>query len=176
MRSQNPTEMSTCEELAKRLQLIAWNEKNFQRKSQVRLLQEYLRRSALWAQELGRGAWPFYDIAQIIAPSVRAPQQLVKETRRSLSSTTYYVLHTAEWALHFAQLEDSGAEIPDLPHPYFPLTLLHERGDTINYISAGFFIEVGITLVPRGKRERYAHVPALTDFSERHLDELDRDN
>ena len=103
-------------------------------------------------------------------------KKTVKETLLSLSEVaTYHVLHTVEWVLHFAHLEDSDVELPDLPHPYYPLTLLYERGDTINYTSVGV-IEIDKVSVPRKSKEHYVRISALSDFSEQHLHALDKDD
>ncbi|MBQ1084034.1 hypothetical protein [Nocardiopsis sp. B62] len=165
--------MSSCEELAVRIQNIDWNERPLRRASQVRLVREYLRRSALWAERFGPTGWPFYDVAKIVDPEVRAPQSIVDETRSSISGVaTYYVLYTVEWALHFAHLKDAGGANVDLPGPFDPLMLAYERGDTINYTSAGF-IEIDGLSLPRSTREKYAKIPPLADLSEEGLARID---
>ncbi|WP_435109505.1 hypothetical protein [Nocardiopsis synnemataformans] len=160
--------------LSSRVRAIRWSEKSLFRRSQGRLLQEYLRRSALWRLELGRGGWPFYDIALTVNPGVRAPQNVVDRTLASLSGHgTFYAAHTVEWALHFAALKDSEQELPDLADPFFPLLLVYERGDSVNPDYAGS-IEVGGIHVPRGVPERYARTAPLTDFSEGSLNAMDQ--
>jgi hypothetical protein len=165
--------MNKCAEVASLVHGISWNSKPMFRRSQARLVQEYLRRSALWSAELGAGGWPFYDIASWVNPDVRAPANVVEEAVATLSeSATFYVARTVEWALHFAALEDSGEKLPDLPDPFFPLLFVYERGDAINYSPAGF-IEVDGLSVPRGKAVRYAEIIPMVDFGEEALREID---
>ena len=165
--------MKSCEELAARIQGTVWKEGNLQRRSQVRLVQEYLRRSALWAERFGPAEWPFYDVAKLVEPEIRAPQIIVDETRSSISEVaTYHVLHTVEWALHFAHLKDVGKINIDLPSPFDSLMLAYERGDAINYTSAGFIEIDGISL-PRSNMEKYSKIRPLEDFSESGLARID---
>lgn len=160
--------------LSARVRAIRWSEKPRFRRSQGRLLQEYLRRSALWRLELGRGGWPFYDIALTVAPGVRAPQNVVNRTLASLSGHgTFYTARTVEWALHFAALKDSELELPDLADPFFPLLLVYKRGGSVMPDYAGF-IKVDGVHVPRGVPERYARVAPLSDFSEDSLTAMDQ--
>ncbi|NYH52019.1 hypothetical protein HNR06_001608 [Nocardiopsis arvandica] len=167
--------MSRYAELASRIQGIQWKGKPEFRKSQARLTQEYLRRSALWTQELGTGGWPFYDIAHHVNPEVRAPSGVIEETLSSLAEyATFYVARTVEWALHFAALKDTGEELPKLPGPFSPLIAVYERGDAINYTPSGF-IEVGGLTVTRGQVHRYAQVEPLEDFSENFLQKMDEE-
>ncbi|MEV2278184.1 hypothetical protein AB0I72_21625 [Nocardiopsis sp. NPDC049922] len=166
--------MNECTEIASRLRAVEWNEKPLFRRSQARLLQEYLRRSAIWTQEIQAQGWPFFDIAHWVNPDVRAPEETVDDTLRALPGfVTFYVRRTVEWSLHFASLKDAGEQLPDLPDPFFPLLLVYERGDTINLTPAGF-IEVDGLSVPRGEVRRYARVRPLLSFDKESLDQLDQ--
>jgi hypothetical protein len=166
--------MDECMDIASRLRTIEWNDKSLFRKSQARLLQEYLRRSALWTEELHAPGWPFLDIAHWIDPDVRAPGEVVDRVLAACSDhATFYVLRTVEWSLHFAALRDVGKPLPDLPDPFSPLLLVYERGSAINLTPAGF-IEVDGLSVPRGEVHRYARIEPLLTFDGESLDRLDQ--
>ena len=58
-----------------RLQAVDWTGGSGfkQRRSRVRLMAEYLRRAALWAQDLdATSEWPFFDIAAHVDPSIQS--------------------------------------------------------------------------------------------------------
>lgn len=166
-------ELNECERLATRLRGVVWNRgRDQRRRSQLRLVQEYVRRSALWTAELGRGGWPFFDIAERIDPTVRVPESTIESTLETFSESTYHSLWTAKWALHFAHLKDLGQADPGLPDPYEPLIVAYERGDPINYTSGGF-IEIDGLAFRKGERERAARIKPLEDLSEAALREID---
>ncbi|MES0834648.1 hypothetical protein [Nocardiopsis tropica] len=166
--------MSECVETAARVGAIRWNTRPLRRRSQARLVQEYLRRSALWRLELGCGGWPFFDIAHLVDPGVRASEDVVAGATAALPDfATFYVRRTVEWALHFAALTDAGTPLPDLPDPFAPLLRVYERGDGVNYTPAGF-IEVDGLSVPRGKADRYSGIRPLEGLDEESLLAIDR--
>ena len=117
------------------------------RPSQLKLLQEFLRRELLWAKSLDifteRPANEFYALAQSISPSTRYPKeafailehlQLSEPERRCANEATrwYWLLdHCPEQILE-----------RDLPDPYEPLIWFLGRGGR-------FSIEHGIFDVPR---------------------------
>ncbi|MEU3017989.1 MULTISPECIES: hypothetical protein [unclassified Nocardiopsis] len=165
--------MRSCEALAERVRAITWKERNSWRRSQGRLVQEYLRRSALWAGHLGAGGWPFFDVAARVDPSVRAPAAMVETARAAASEGgTYHTLHTVEWALHFAHLRDVGGIDADLPDPFAPLIRAYERGDAVLY-GCSRHIEIDGLFLPRGTAERYARIRPLDDMSEAALAGID---
>ncbi|MFI6847133.1 hypothetical protein OG535_20295 [Kitasatospora sp. NBC_00085] len=92
------------------------------------LMREFLRRSALWAQQLGSDAWPFFDVAALIDPSVRADSDVVERISRSCVQQQSAVQRSCEWALHFAALEEAGRVPFQLPNPFEPLVSLFENG------------------------------------------------
>ncbi|WP_158613088.1 hypothetical protein [Nocardiopsis sp. Huas11] len=86
-------------EVASRMQAIEWSGKALLRKSQARLLQEYLRRSALWAQGLHAQGWPFFDIDHGVDLYVRVPAETADEALKALPDfATFYVGRTVEWS------------------------------------------------------------------------------
>jgi hypothetical protein len=168
--------MRGFEKRAEQIKLIQWGDERRQRRSQVRLLQEHLRRSALWALELRAPGWPFYDIAFYIDPGVRAPEPLVREVHESMSGNgSYHVIKTVEWSLHFSFLEDSGFDLTKFPDPFTPLILLYERGGMVN-LDSTIFIDVDGTGTARKTAEKYATIKPLLDFDEEALQEMDRKN
>lgn len=164
---------SNLDQLTQRIKQISWKKNDLRRRSQARLVQEYLRRSAIWASVLKRANWPFYDVAEVVNPEVRVPGEMIDQILDWVpNGGTYYVSKTLNWSLQFANLQDvQGVDI-DLPDPYDPLIRVYERGDSINYTPVGY-IEVGGLSVPRGKAEKYARIKPLLDTSESVLQEID---
>ncbi|MGW7022602.1 hypothetical protein ACWGGS_25125 [Streptomyces decoyicus] len=119
--------------------------------SRAWLMREYLRRAALWVQELQKeehrpffdvaqsDRWPFFDIAQRVDPLVRADEEVASRLDEFLSehASSLLVGRVCRAALNWKSLsEESLAKFPDLPDPFEPLILLFERG-------GGFWIENG---------------------------------
>lgn len=117
------------------------------RRSQLKLLQEFLRRELLWAKELNikaeRSAYEFYALPLAILPSAQYPKELfltVKGLPLSEPEQTC-AINAARWYW----LQDNYAQhiaLHDLPDPYEPLLWFFERGGR-------FTIEHGILDVPR---------------------------
>lgn len=119
--------------------------------SRVKLMSEYLRRAAWWAQATGRpDGWPFFDIAAAVDGSVRAdPAVLARVTERlaqlPISAT---VRDTCLWAVHWSALKaSSGSALPALDDPFEPLLLMYERGG--EFTTSSGFIDVDGAGVPR---------------------------
>lgn len=165
--------MGACRALAARLAAIQWDDRSTAGKSQVRLLQEYLRRCGLWARELGAAQMAFCDIALRVRPDVRAPASVIDEVKLSFGLYgSYYMTRTVEYALHFAAVEDAGGPMPDLPEPFFPLLRLYERGGFVTRDGTGMIDLIGAS-VPRGDARRWAAVEPLTAFDDESLDRMD---
>lgn len=167
--------MTHLNDTSSRIKSFSWNEGRKERRSQLTLLREYMRRSALWARSLKAGGWPFFDIAKMISPTVRAPEGVVEEVLDTLPEfSTYYTLRTIEWILHFSALKDSGVQLPGLPDPYVPLLIIYERGDVINMDGTGF-IEIDGMAIRKGSMERFLDTPpAIETFDLAHLDGIDQ--
>jgi hypothetical protein len=130
--------------LMKRILAVAWTDSNAADEhaaSRSRLMREYLRRAALWADALGGPeSWPVFDVAARVDPSVRADAEVVKQLDEFLEDhvpgTTTRAACRA--ALHWAALRDaSQTPLVDLDDPFEPLIMLFERG-------GGFFVEKGV--------------------------------
>lgn len=114
--------------LADRLARVEWLDDDERAPSRARLMSEYLRRAALWAQRLDAARlWPFFDIAQLVDPAARADPELVREVYAQVAArgANHLDRRLCEYALHFAALAEPDAELPD---PFAPLVELYERG------------------------------------------------
>ncbi|MET8626169.1 hypothetical protein ABZW30_20845 [Kitasatospora sp. NPDC004669] len=123
-----------------RLAAIGWTHPvghNTHAASRSRLMVEYLRRAALWAEVLGGPPrWPYFDIAGALAPEVLvAPataEQLEKYIEENVDGVSAELVCRA--AVRWATLRDTpGVRLPDLPDPFEPLILLYERGGEVLY-------------------------------------------
>ncbi|MET9663531.1 hypothetical protein [Streptomyces sp. NPDC006510] len=129
-----------------RLRAIDWSDDSAayeHANSRALLMREYLRRAARWAQAYGaEESWPFFDIAEHVAPEVRTPSDIAAELEEVLTGLAPSSLKkTCRGAVRWAVLRDAGGELSrDLPDdPYEPLLLMYERG-------GGYFVEEFIDL------------------------------
>jgi hypothetical protein len=114
------------------------------RSARMRLMREFLRRSAWWAQQFGApDTWPFYDIAELVAPGVASPEEMAARLEELIRTQVGWpgAALTCRAALHWAAVLDAGARPPAGEDPYEPLLLFFERGGT--FTTEGGFIEVG---------------------------------
>ncbi|MGW7091494.1 hypothetical protein [Streptomyces sp. NPDC054874] len=143
-----------AEPLVDRITAINWQEAELSfthGPSRAKLMREYLRRAALWVQELekknltspfGAGQpedWPFVDIAHRIDCSVRPSAELAARLNDFLSEHASAPLtgKICRFVLSWASLPDEVlSRFPDLPDPFEPLIILFERG-------GGFWVENG---------------------------------
>ncbi|MBC3843629.1 hypothetical protein GXW82_35700 [Streptacidiphilus sp. 4-A2] len=128
-------------------------------------MREFLRRSSLWARELGADSWPFFDVAALIDPAVRAPEQAVTEVVAAIPEQQPVIARTCQWALHFAALADAGVALPDLPHPYAPLLHMYELGGGFLLDGTGF-IEIDSGSIPMRRPDFWIDQPAKTALPE----------
>ncbi|MFJ2630284.1 hypothetical protein ACIO6T_45155 [Streptomyces sp. NPDC087532] len=72
-----------------RLHTINWSDDSAayeHANSRALLMREYLRRAARWAQAYGvEKSWPFFDIAEHVAPEVRTPSDVAAELEKVLT-------------------------------------------------------------------------------------------
>ena len=173
------TDNGLADRVLERLIAVEWDDDDGafkHRASRGRLTQEYLGRTARWAQVLGAPAqnrWPFSDLAKAVDPSTAADPAQLQELVRSAGVyfTVEALRRAAESALYWAALGDLPKErYPELDDPYEPLLLLFERGGGFR-IDNGF-IELGYVSVPyKSLAERAAQPPLAID--EATLDALD---
>jgi hypothetical protein len=161
-----------------RLQAVDWaGGSGFKhRRSRVRLMAEYLRRAAIWAQALDTTSeWPFFDIAAHVDPSIQVPADQAKE----LETLIY---HDIGWpsvdgltraALRWAALKDAGIPTPSgLEDPYEPILLMFDRGGAWT-IEAGFIDVDGAALRRKTWRDHLSTEP-ITALDPATLDAVDK--
>jgi hypothetical protein len=160
-----------------RLSAVDWDRVAFDRReSRVALMREYLRRAALWARELdAASAWPFFDIAALIAPDLQPLQELTEELETLIYERVGWpsVQTCCRAALRWATLLDSGYPIPaGLPEPYEPLLLLFERGGEF-YTEHGFIELDGASIMRKPMADYLSDKPVLASLDPDYLDALD---
>ncbi|MEV5592891.1 hypothetical protein [Streptomyces sp. NPDC052496] len=156
--------------------------------SRARLLREYLRRTALWVQELQKGddrpffdvsqsdRWPFFDLAKRVDPSVRADEGLSQRLDDFIDEHVPGALaaRLCRAALNWASISrDSLGKLPELPDPFEPLVVLFERGGGF-WVENGFVDFVAYRVRLATWQEHLAAAP-LTSLDPASLDALDAD-
>ncbi|MFE5583705.1 hypothetical protein [Kitasatospora sp. NPDC056531] len=137
--------MTSTRALADRLTNVDWDPAETDPRLRISLMKEFLRRSALWAHQLGSDRWPFFDVAALIDPSVRADPDLVEQVSKSCELQSTAVQQSCVGALHFAALQESGRPTPQLPDPYEPIVSLFENGGGFTLDGTGM-IDIDITV------------------------------
>ncbi|MEU9047088.1 MULTISPECIES: hypothetical protein [unclassified Kitasatospora] len=165
--------------MAERLKGIQWaayreaHEKSF---SRAALMEEYLRRAALWLNAFGdTDEWPFFDLAAIVAPAVRADPALVADVENFVddASNSGYAVESSMAAIQWAALRDTpGLSLPLLPDPFEPLLRLFERGG-VAFSFANGFIDFGMIMVPRGNWRKHLSPTPVVELDDRALDAVD---
>lgn len=163
---------SFVSQLAGRLASVDWEGDWERSRSRVELMREFLRRSALWAGELGSEDWPFFDVAALVDPSVRADPQTVEQVAAGVSVHQPVVGDTCAWALHFAALRDADVGLPKLPDPFEPLIRMYERGGAFLLDGTGT-VQVDAAAIPLATRDQRLGQPELS-LTVAELDALDR--
>lgn len=154
-----------------RLENADWGDNYERTGSRIRLMKEYLRRAALWAQALDcSNRWPFFDIAAYVDPSAHLDDEYFNQVKYRLggAGATYTTVYIIRFMLNFTVLE---VRPPGLPDPFEPLLRVFERGGSINRTHG---IELGLgAMHPRW--ENYAGRAEPFRIDEAHLDMLDAD-
>jgi hypothetical protein len=100
------------------------------------LMAEYIRRMAVACKPFKMPPCrPFFDLAEIINPNVRADEATLSKVRQHLSiSINVWTPRVCEWALHFAALQDAMAQQhePVMESPYEALIIIYEQGGNFN--------------------------------------------
>jgi hypothetical protein len=162
--------------MAERLCAIDWTSHYDRTYSRLLLMREYLRRSALWAQEYGcTEGWPFFDLAACVDPSVRADPEAVGRLNDCLAEIPLWevVKETCVWALHWAALTGSkGDQLPRLDDPFEPLVAMYERGGGFSLGGAGF-IDIDAAGVRRKTWQDHAKADPVVAIDTTTLDARD---
>jgi hypothetical protein len=145
-------------------------------RSRGKLMQEYLRRAAWWAQGLdATGQWPFFDIAGLVEPGLHAPPELAEQLEIMIHDRIGWpsLRVTCRAALRWAALLDTGIPVPPhLEDPFEPLLLMFERGG--GFITEHGFIDLGASAVPQKTwRDHLAPHPIIS-LDQAALDALDQ--
>ncbi|SRR5579883_411663 len=147
--------------------------------SHVALMREYLRRAALWAKCLeATDHWPFFDVASLIAPAVRAEPRVVERLEAALQPFSLWptIKKTCIWYLHWQRLEQCRAEAVaghKLPEPFEPLIRFYERGGRFSTEHGFINVDrVGIPAKVRGWQAFDSTTPFVA-LDDRALDRLD---
>ncbi|WP_051969828.1 hypothetical protein [Kitasatospora azatica] len=148
--------MSTSpESVAARLLKVDWTPSGAYTRQRISLMREFLRRSALWSEQLGSDEWPFFDIAYLVDPTVRAAPEIVAAVAGGSAQQNVTVSRSCEWALHFAALRESGKAPLQLPDPFEPLLTLFEHGGGFNLDGTGMIdIDFNASMA-RGSRAQW---------------------
>ncbi len=143
--------------------------------SRARLMREYLRRSARWADYLNAtNEWPFFDIAGRLAPDIEPPADLVKQLEESIAGRIGWPSHrtVARAALRWAALLDAATPLPaGLEDPFEPLLLMFDRGGA--YTTEAGFIDLGASSVQRKTWRDHLSTEPVTALDPSALDALD---
>ncbi len=160
-----------------RLQAVDWNgDSGFEhRRSRVRLMAEYLRRAALWAQALdATDEWPFFDIAAHLPPAIQTPEDEAKDLEVLIYNHIGWptVDRTVRAILRWAAVKDAKVPLPpSLDDPYEPLLLTFDRGGAWT-TEAGFIDVNGSALRRRTWLDHLSPEP-VTTLDPAALDALD---
>lgn len=146
------------------------------RMSRARLMREYLRRAAWWAQAVdATDEWPFFDIAVHVNPIVRADDELVEQLEKLIAARIGWpaVQQTCRAALHWAELAGrSDVRRPDLADPFEPLLMMYERGG--GFVGEHGSVEVGLVSVRLRTWQDNLNPRPVVELHPAVLDALDR--
>jgi hypothetical protein len=145
-------------------------------RSRARLMREYLRRAAWWAQELGdTDKWPFFDIGGLLAPEVHAAPELAEQLETLIHNRIGWpsLRVASRAALRWAALLDAGIPLPpQLEDPFEPLLLMFERGGGFT-TEAGFIDLGGSSVLQKTWLDHLSAEPVVT-LDQATLDALDQ--
>ena len=164
--------------LVTRLTAVDWESSYEKSRSRVSLVFEYLRRASWWAPEVNAPQWPFFDIAEVLHPALRANPSVVRRIEAGLTAKSQgeLVVRTCVRALNFAALLDAGTKLPRVPDsaqdPFEPLIVMFERGGGFR-LEGGRFIEVDLKGVPVGTQESNRSDKPVVALTPTALDALD---
>ncbi|MFI8459441.1 hypothetical protein [Kitasatospora sp. NPDC085464] len=119
--------------------------------------------------------WPFFDLAAIVAPGIRADQALVAAIEDFVedASNSWHAVEASTAAVQWASLHDApGLSLSPLPDPFEPLLRLFERGGAAFSFADGF-IDFGILMVRRGNWRSHLSPSPVVELDDDTLDALD---
>lgn len=120
--------------------------------SRAALMKEYFRRSALWLNSYGdTRRWPFFDLAAIVEPTVRADPAVITDIEAFIddAADSSYAMDSGVAAVQWAALIDApGLQLRPLPDPFEPLLRCYERGGS-GFAFVNGYIDFGVIMVQR---------------------------
>lgn len=156
-----------------RLLAIDWQPNDSDIASHITLMQEYLRRSSLWAEALNcTDQWPFFDVANRIEPSARANSLIVDKLLNHLSQfkLPHRIKKTCEWSLNWAIISNTEQVSKFiLDAPYEPLLVMYEHGG--RFTTEHGFVDIAGAGFPIGTWNNYVEMSPLVVL-DRKLPEL----
>ncbi|MET9179343.1 hypothetical protein ABZX88_14125 [Kitasatospora aureofaciens] len=162
-----------------RLRAIDWKspgeayEKAF---SRAALMEEYFRRAALWLDAYGEPErWPFFDLAAIVDPTVRADPAVITDIEDFIddASGSSYAMDSGAAAVQWAALTSMpGVQLRPLPDPFEPLLRLFERGGS-GFSFANGFVDFGLIMVPRASWRKHLSPTPVVELNDQALDAID---
>ncbi|MET8626170.1 hypothetical protein ABZW30_20850 [Kitasatospora sp. NPDC004669] len=144
--------------------------------SRAALMEEYFRRAALWLNAYGEPQmWPFFDLAEIVDPSVRADPAVIADIQGFIdeASCSSYAMDSGAAAVQWAALTSApGVQLRPLPDPFEPLLRLYERGGSSFRFTNGF-IDFGMIMVPRSNWRKHLSLTPVIELDGQVLDAVD---
>ncbi|MFF3008407.1 hypothetical protein ACFVTF_37060 [Kitasatospora sp. NPDC057940] len=160
----------------KAVQWTAYREGERRAFSRAALMKEYFRRAALWLDAYGEtDEWPFFDLAAIVAPAVRADPAVVSDIEDFVedASGSWHAIECSAAAVQWAALGDApGPVLRPLPDPFEPLIRVYERGGA-GFSFANGFLDFGMLMVKRGNWRAHLSPEPVVELDDGVLDDLD---
>ncbi|AFY83998.1 hypothetical protein [Oscillatoria acuminata] len=119
-----------------RILAINWEPDDSRTSSHVALLQEYLRRAALWAVALDcTEEWPFFDVAAHISPSFQPENRHLDRLEQHFSQVPFYVTKVIENTCRWFVKWEGVKHLPEVSSYVNsnPENLLEIRGGVKNH-------------------------------------------
>jgi hypothetical protein len=151
-----------AEILGDRIVAIDWSDNDEHTRERIKLMREYLRRSALWASRLDAQAWLFFNIAALIDPEVHAAEGLLEDVAEFVPSYPPVIADSCRWALRFATLQDTGIPLPALPDPFAPLIRFYELGGGFLQDGTGG-LQIDAATIGIGHRDAWSQSPPIIE-------------
>ncbi|GLW64799.1 hypothetical protein Arub01_30430 [Actinomadura rubrobrunea] len=127
----------------------------------------------MWAKKFNSTEWPFFDVAALVDPSVRADEEVLAKLDKGLPIfLSLPTIRFCERALHFATLKRAGKAPSELPDPFEPLIVLFERGSLFSSEGSGY-IDVDGLGIRRGRFVDYLQDEPRAPVDREQLNDLD---
>jgi hypothetical protein len=170
-------EIHTVKKTVNELIEIDWSENFDGQRSHIALMNEFLRRSALWAVNLDiKEKWPFFDIAFYINSAIRADplecerlDAYLKKYDLSQVMRKCMINHL-HWLETYEQMIENN-DISHLPPPYEPIIVMFKRGGYFWLDSLAICVDLASLF--RKPIYNYINFPALKDLNDDTLNILD---